>query len=155
MARSPRFFKPGSAGYDAERAKELRRQQREAKQALASVKRAKAPKDAIRKAQSRTARIERELAKVAARQDVRAGLSEADRRTFTRLGVAKQNRVVKYPDLSGSVLAVLIRYPHSPPPKDVPDPFGAAGENRNALWVLYYSSLARKKRRVRRLREAA
>lgn len=155
MARSPRFFRPGSAAYDAERAKELRRQEREAKQALASAKRTKAGKDAIRKTKNRIARIEREQALVTSRQDARKGLSEDERRTLTSLGIAKQNRVLKYPDHSGSVLPVLIRYPHSPPPKDVPDPFAAAGEDRNALWTLYYSSLARKKRRARRMREAA
>jgi hypothetical protein len=161
MARSPRFYLPGSGGYDADRAKELRRQQREAKQALASAKRAKAGPDAIRKAKQRTARIERELVKVAVRQERRAGLSEHDRRAFNRLGVGKQNRFLSRlqkeagPDYRDRVLQVLIRYPDSPPPKSVPDPFAGTGENRNAHWVLYYRSLARKKRRARRMREAA
>jgi len=159
MARSPRFYRPGTAGYDVDRAKELRRQLREAKQALASAKRAKAGPDAIRKAKQRTARIERELAKVVARQEVRAGLSEADRKEFNRLGIGRQNRVLsrlqEHPDYRDRVLQVLTRYPDSPPSKSVPDPFAGAGENRNALWVLYYSSLARKKRRARRMREAA
>jgi hypothetical protein len=155
MARSPRRWLPGSANYDAERAKELRRQRREAKKALASARRAKAGPDTLRKAKQRSARIEHELAKVAARQEARAGLSEDDRRTFNRLGVARQNRVLKYPDYRDRVLPVLIRYPDSPPPKSVPDPFADTGEDRNPHWVLYYRSLARKKRRARRMREAA
>jgi len=157
MARSPRFYRPGSAGYDVARAKELRRQLREAKQALASAKRAKAGPDAIRKAKQRIARIERELAKVTARQEARASLSEDNRRAFNRLGVGKQNRFLSKeagPDYRDRVLQVLTRYPDGPPPKSVPDPFAGAGENRNALWALYYSSLARN-RRARRMREAA
>ena len=158
MARSPRFYRPGTAGYDADRAKELRRQLREAKQALASAQRAKAGPDAIRKAKRRAARIERELVKVTTRQEVRAGLSEADRKEFNRLGIGRQNRVLsrlqEHPEYRDRVLQVLTRYPDSPPSKSVPDPFAGAGENRNALWVLYYRSLARN-RRARRMREAA
>ena len=138
MARSPRFYRPGTAGYDVDRAKELRRQLREAKQ--------------------QAARIERELVKVTARQEVRAGLSEADRKEFNRLGIGRQNRVLsrlqEHPDYRDRVLQVLTRYPDSPPSKSVPDPFAGAGENRNALWELYYTSLARN-RRARRMREAA
>ena len=158
MARSARFYLPGTGSYDADRAKELRRQRREAKKALASAKRAKAGPDAIRKAKQRIARIERELAKVTARQEARASLSEDNRRAFNRLGVGKQNRFLSKeagPDYRDRVLQVLTRYPDGPPPKSVPDPFAGAGENRNALWALYYSSLARKKRRARRMREAA
>jgi len=157
MARSTRFYLPGTDSYDADRAKELRRQRREAKKALASAKRAKAGPDAIRKAKQRIARIERELAKVTARQEARASLSEDNRRAFNRLGVGKQNRFLSKeagPDYRDRVLQVLTRYPDGPPPKSVPDPFAGAGENRNALWALYYSSLARN-RRARRMREAA
>jgi hypothetical protein len=60
----------------------------------------------------------------------------------------------EHPDYRDRVLQVLTRYPDGPPPKSVPDPFAGAGENRNALWELYYSSLARN-RRARRMREAA
>ena len=76
MARSRNIYRPGTGAYDAARAAELRRQRRQAKQALTSVKRAKDP-EGIRKAKRRAARIERELVKVTARQEVRAGLSEA------------------------------------------------------------------------------
>jgi hypothetical protein len=155
MARN--IYRPGTGAYDAARAAELRRQLREAKHALASSKRAKAGPDAIRKAKQRIARIERELARVTARQEARASLSEDIRRAFNRLGVGKQNRFLSKeagPDYRDRVLQVLIRYPDSPPPKSVPDPFAGAGENRNALWELYYSSLARN-RRARRMREAA
>ena len=70
MARSARFYLPGTGSYDADRAKELRRQRREAKQALASAKRAKAGPDAIRKAKQRTARIERELGDIAGKYGI-------------------------------------------------------------------------------------
>ena len=157
MARSRNIYRPGTGAYDAARAAELRRQRRQAKQALTSVKRAKDP-EGIRKAERRAARIERELVKVTARQEVRAGLSEADRKEFNRLGIGRQNRVLsrlqEHPDYRDRVLQVLTRYPDSPPSKSVPDPFAGAGENRNALWVLYYRSLARN-RRARRMREAA
>ena len=157
MARSRNIYRPGTGAYDAARAAELRRQRRQAKQALTSGKRAKDP-DSIRKAKRRAARIEREIAKVTARQEVRAGLSEADRKEFNRLGISRQNRVLsrlqEHPDYRDRVLQVLTRYPDGPPPKSVPDPFAGAGENRNALWELYYSSLARN-RRGRRMREAA
>ena len=153
MARN--IYRPGTASYDAFREAELRRR---ARLAQANVKRANDP-EGIRKANPRAARKERELVKVTARQEVRAGLSEADRKEFNRLGIGRQNRVLsrlqEHPDYRDRVLQVLIRYPDSPPPKSVPDPFAGAGENRNALWVLYYSSLARKKRRARRMREAA
>ena len=156
MARN--IYRPGTGAYDAARAAELRRQRQEAKQALTSAKLAKDP-DAIRKAKRRVARIEREIAKVAARQEVRAGLSEADRKEFNRLGISRQNRVLsrlqEHPDYRDRVLQVLSRYPDGPPPKSVPDPFAGAGENRNALWQLYYSSLVRNRRRARRMREAA
>ena len=156
MARN--IYRPGTGAYDAARAAELRRQRRQAKLALASAKRAKAGPDAIRKAKQQAARIERELVKVTARQEVRAGLSEADRKEFNRLGIGRQNRVLsrlqEHPDYRDRVLQVLTRYPDGPPPKSVPDPCAGAGENRNALWVLYYRSLARN-RRGRRMREAA
>ena len=159
MARSRNIYRPGTGAYDAARAAELRRQLREAKQSLASAKRAKAGPDAIRKAKQQAARIERELVKVAARQEVRAGLSEADRKEFNRLGIGRQNRVLsrlqEHPDYRDRVLQVLTQYPDGPPPKSVPDPFAGAGENRNALWQLYYSSLVRNRRRARRMREAA
>ena len=158
MARSRNIYRPGTGAYDAARAAELRRQRRQAKQALTSVKRAKDP-EGIRKAKRRAARIERELVKVTARQEVRAGLSEADREEFNRLGIGRQNRVLsrlqEHPDYRDRVLQVLTRYPEGPPPKSVPDPFAGAGENRNALWQLYYSSLVRNRRRARRMREAA
>lgn len=157
MARSPRFYKPGSAGYDADRAKELRRQRDEAKQALTSARRAKAPKAAIDRVKRRQARIERELSAVKARQGERKRLSEDERRTFNSLGIATQNRVAKDPNRD-AVLAVLLRYPDAanPVPKNIPDPFANAGESRNALWALYYSSRRkRRKRRQGRMREAA
>jgi hypothetical protein len=157
MAPSRNIYRPGTGAYDAARAAELRRQRRQAKQALESVKRAKDP-EGIRKAKRRAAGIVREIAKVTARQEARADLSEADRKEFNRLGVGGQNRVLsrlqEYPGYRDRVLQLLIRYPDSPPSKSVPDPFAGAGENRNALWELYYSSLARN-RRGRRMREAA
>jgi hypothetical protein len=125
--------------------------------AQATVRRAKKP-EAIRKAKRRAATIERELTKVTARQEVRADLSEDDRRGFNRLGISRQNRVLsrlrEYPDYRDRVLQVLARYPQAPPPKDVPDPFASAGEDRNALWFLYYSTRAGN-RPARRMREAA
>lgn len=164
MARSRKFYRPGTGAYDAARAAELRRERRQAKQALASVKRTKNP-EAIRKAKRRAARIEREIAKVEARQQVRAGLSEADRRAFNRLGVRGQNNVLsaglqQHPGIRDFVLQVVARYPDSPPPKSVPDPFAHLGENRNAAWTLYYRSIyknrrARQRRELRRAREAA
>jgi hypothetical protein len=169
MARSRRFYRPGSAGYDAKRAKELRRQRSEAKQALTSARRAKANPEIIRKAKQRSARIERELTKVRARQEERARLPtnkdepEKDlRRKFNRLGISTQNRMLARlrkdgasPEFRDPVLGVLVEYPHDPPPKSVPDPFAQYGEDRNAMWTLYYRSLARKKRHARHMREAA
>jgi hypothetical protein len=71
MARFRNIHKPGAAAYDAFQAAELRRR---ARLAQGNVKRAKRPQ-AIRKTERRAAAIERELAKVTARQEARAGLS--------------------------------------------------------------------------------
>jgi hypothetical protein len=155
MARRRNIYRPGTASYDAFREAELRRR---ARLAQANIKRAKKP-EAIRKTKRRAAAIDRELAKVTAREQARAGLSEADRAKFNRLGVGKQNNVLsaglqEYPGLRDAVLQVAVRYPDGPPPKSVPDPFAHLGENRNAAWSLYYKSIARN-RRARRRREAA
>jgi hypothetical protein len=152
----PRFYLPGTGSYDAERAKELRRQRREANQALKSARRAKAGPETIRKAKQRSARIERELAKVAARQQERARLSEDERRAFNRLGIGKQNYFLAAgPDYRDPVLQLLIEYPDDPPPTSVPDPFASLGERRNPTWTLYYKTLAKKKRPPKRMRQAA
>jgi hypothetical protein len=159
MARFRNIHKPGTAAYDAFQAAELRRQ---ARLAQGNVERAKRPQ-AIRKTQRRAAAIERELAKVTARQEARAGLSEADRKEFNKLGVGQQNRLLsglqEYPDNRDRVLKVLTGYPDRPPPKSIPDPFAGTGENRNALWQLYYRSTSRNRRarnrRAKRMREAA
>lgn len=162
MAR--RFYKPGSAGYDADRAKELRRQRTAAKQALTAVRRAKAPKAAIDRAKRRQARIQRELASVTARQEVRKGQSEENLRAFSNLGfrqgVRAQTRFAALPPGDrNAVLAVLARYPDPdrPIPKDEPDPY-ANSSDRNGMWAITYSSRRKRRnrpRRVRQLREAA
>jgi hypothetical protein len=94
---------------------------------------------------------------------VRVLVSEADRKEFNKLGVGQQNRLLsglqEYPDYRDRVLKVLTEYPDRPPPKSVPDPFGSVGENRNALWQLYYRSTSKNRRarnrRAKRMREAA
>jgi nucleoid-associated protein YgaU len=120
MARARRLYLPGSAAYDAERAKELRRQRREAKDALARARRSKAGGAAIRKAKERVARIEREHARVKTRQTFKAGLSDDRRKAFTRLGIATQNQFLseanEFPDGHDAIMAFLIRYPDRIPP---------------------------------------
>jgi uncharacterized protein (DUF4415 family) len=157
MARRRNIYKPGTGSYDAARAAELRRL---ARLAQANIKRAKKP-EAIRKTKRRAAAIERDLAKVTARQQARARLSEADRAKFNRRGVGWQNRALsdysqEHPDYHDPVLRLLLSFPNAPPPNPDRDPrldpFARYGESRNAMWNAYYRALARN-RRSRRLRE--
>jgi len=153
-----RRYVPGSAGYYADRAKDLRRQRDEAKQALAGVKRAKASKETIRKVKDRSARIERELAAVTALQKRIAPLSPAERKAFTALGVATQKEFLtkadEFPRARDRIMTWLSRYPdRSPPPGELPDPFASLGEDRNAAWTIVYRAQHQRKRRLKRERE--
>src|SRR5205807_1456984 len=96
--------------------------------ARATAVRAKTP-ETRKSAKRRASAAQRALRPIEARANFQSTLNERDQRSFNRLPISRQDRLMQ----------VMREYPGSVP-RDLPDPF--IGPQRETLWRLSYSTRA-------------
>jgi hypothetical protein len=126
-ARSPRRnpYRPGTTSHARVRAAGLKSR---AALAAATAARAKTP-EIRRRAQNQASAAQRAIRAIERRTEFRSQLNENDLRSFDRLSIAQQERMLQ-------VARVFPDYV----PADIPDPF--TGSQRSASWRLYYATRA-------------
>jgi hypothetical protein len=125
MARQRNPYRPGTTSYAGVRAGRLKSR---AALAAAAAARAKTP-EMRRRARKQTSAAHRALRAIERRTGFRSQLNENDLRSFDRMSIAQQERM----------LQVTRIFPEHVPP-DIPDPF--IGSQRSSSWRLYYSTRA-------------
>jgi hypothetical protein len=123
MTKQRNPYRPGTASYARFREATLKRKSTLAR---ANAARATAP-ETRRRAKQRETAAKRALQKIETREEFRSKLNEPDRIAFSRMSIARQERLMK----------ISREYPESIP-KDLPDPF--VGPGRSESWRLIYST---------------
>ena len=125
MAERRNPYRPGTASYARLREATLKRR---AALARVNADRASNPQTR-RRSKKRVSAIRKALRLIETREEFRSKLKDAERGSFDRLPITRQNQL----------LTVMREYPESVP-RDLPDPF--TGPQRESLWRLNYATRA-------------